>query len=34
MLARDSLTTSANGACGRLERHDNHGIRLVIAALG
>jgi hypothetical protein len=34
MLRDDSRTSSAKGACGRHERQDNHGVRLVIAASG
>jgi hypothetical protein len=32
MLVRDSRTSSANGACGRHERQDSAGMRLVTAA--
>ena len=32
MLVRDRRTSSANGAFGRHERHDNAGMRLVTAA--
>ena len=34
MLILDSFTSSANGACGRQERHDSAGIRLLTAASG
>ena len=34
MLAGDSRTSSAKGACGRHERHDSNGMRLVTAASG
>jgi hypothetical protein len=27
MLIGDSRTSSANGACGRQDRHDSHGMR-------
>jgi hypothetical protein len=32
MLILDSFTSSVNGACGRHERHDSAGMRLVTAA--
>lgn len=34
MLVRDNRTNSANGACGRHERHESEGMRLVTAASG
>ena len=34
ILTLDSFTSSANGACGRHERHDNAGMRLLTAASG
>src|SRR5215470_599226 len=34
MLVRESRTSSANGAFGRHDRHDNAGMRLLTAALG
>ena len=34
MLILDSFTSSANGACGRHERHDSAGIRLLTAESG
>jgi hypothetical protein len=34
MLVLESRSSSANGAWGRHERQDTHGVRLVIAASG